>query len=160
MKVLHAQRAEGEYEVFFETLVNFKRMNYSIKGNSVSKNNASVVIKETQVIFGTTPESADILANPAELLLASFAACTLKNVERFSDLMKFDYQKAEITVKALRLEKPPRMNDIQYELKIYSDDPKLNIQLLQKNIEKFGTIYNTIKPSCDITRTLQKIMEK
>jgi uncharacterized OsmC-like protein len=97
------------------------------------------------------------LANPAELLLASFAACTLKNVERFSDLMKFQYEKAEMIVNAIRLEKPPRMDEINFELKVFSNDSKLNIDLLQKNIEKFGTVYNTLKPSCIITGEIKKI---
>jgi hypothetical protein len=34
------------------------------------------------------------------------------------------------------------MDEIQYELSRSQDD-SLNIDLLQKNIEKFGTIFNT-----------------
>ena len=125
-------------------------MKYFIKASSTSKNNASITIKQSKINFGTTPESADILANPAELFLGSFSACILKNVERFSILMNFEYSKAEITVNATRLEKPPRMDKINYELTIYSQEPNLNINLLKKNIEKFGTIYNTVKSSCSI----------
>ena len=134
-------------------------MNYSIKSNSSSKNDGSINIKQSKIAFGTTAKSEDILANPAELFLAAFSACILKNVERFSVLMKFEYSNAELIVNAIRLEKPPRMDEINYELSIYSQDPKLNINLLKKNIEKFGTIFNTVKLSCTITGEIKKISE-
>jgi len=134
-------------------------MKYFTKASSSSKNKALISIKESEIIFGITPESADNLPNPAELFLGSFSACILKNVERFSLLMNFDYSNAEIIVEATRLEKPPRMDEIYYELIIYSQDNNLNIDLLKKNIEKFGTIFNTVKTSCNIIGEIKKISE-
>ena len=78
-------------------------MNYISKASSVSKNNASVTIKESNIPFGITPEMADTLPNPAELFLGSFSACVLKNVERFSVLMNFEYRSADIMFNATRL---------------------------------------------------------
>lgn len=134
-------------------------MKYCIKATATSKKSATTNIKQTEITFGITAASADILANPAELFLASFSACILKNVERFSELMDFQYSNAEITVNASRLEKPPRMDEINYKLRIYSQDPNLNINLLKKNIEKFGTIFNTVKTSCSIVGEIRKISE-
>lgn len=132
-------------------------MEYTIRASSTSKSNASIKIKESEIVFGTTPDSTDALPNPAELFLGAFSACVLKNVERFSVMMQFEYSSAEITVSALRLEKPPRMDEIQYRLTIYSQDPALNLDLLKKNIEKFGTIYNTVKLSCSISGEIIKL---
>ncbi len=42
------------------------------------------------------------------------------------------------------------MDEIDYELKIYSQDRKLNINLLKKNIEKYETMLNTFKSICVI----------
>lgn len=134
-------------------------MKYSIKASSSSKNNATISIKQSKITFGISPESADLLANPAELFLGSFSACILKNVERFSELMHFNYASAEIEVSATRLEKPPRMDDVNYKLIIYSNDPNLNIDLLKKNIEKFGTIYNTVSSSSNIRGEIKKSTE-
>lgn len=134
-------------------------MKYSIKASSLSKNNASINIKQSEIGFGITPESAETLPNPAELFLGSFSACILKNVERFSILMNFEYSNAEITVSATRLEKPPRMDELHYELRVYSQDNNLNINLLKKNIEKFGTIFNTVKSNCSINGEVKKITE-
>ena len=132
-------------------------MNYQIKASSQSKEDAVIHIKKSNINFGTTLKNADTLPNPAELFLGSFAACMLKNVERFSSMMNFTYLKATLEVKATRLESPPRMDNIIYNLNIYSNDKKLNVVLLKKNIEKFGTIYNTIKLSCAISGTIKTL---
>lgn len=125
-------------------------MQYSIKASSISNSNASVKIKDSDIAFGITSQTEEQLPNPAELFLGSFSACLLKNVERFSHFMKFTYSKAELVVHATRLEKPPRMDELQYELRIYSLDDTINVDLLKKNIEKFGTIFNTVKASCSV----------
>ena len=132
-------------------------MNYHIKASSISNQDAVIHIKQSNLDFGTTPNTAESLPNPAELFLASFAACMLKNVERFSDLLKFTYSKAILEVNGTRLENPPRIDSIAYNLTIYSNDKKLNSDLLKKNIEKFGTIYNTVKLSCSISGTVNVI---
>lgn len=132
-------------------------MNYHIKASSVANQDAVIHIKQSEIDFGTTLTSAETLPNPAELFLGSFTACMLKNVERFSGILKFTYTKATLEVNATRLENPPRMDNIVYNLTIYSNDKKLKTSLLKKNIEKFGTIYNTIKLSCSISGTISKV---
>lgn len=129
-------------------------MTYAINAKSFANKDASITIKETSIQFGTTPQSNDTLASPADLFLSAFAACILKNVQRFSVLMKFEYTSADITVQGVRLDKPPRMDQINYQLIIETTDKNLNVNLLKKNIEKFGTIYNTVKLSCDINGTV------
>ncbi len=132
-------------------------MNYHIKAISTSNQDAVIHIKQSDIGFGTTSKTSDTLPNPAELFLGSFSACILKNVERFSSMMKFTFSKATLEVNATRLENPPRMDNIVYNLTIYSNDKKLNTDLLKKNIEKFGTIYNTVKLSCTISGTINRI---
>lgn len=126
-------------------------MYYSITAVSKASDDAIIHVKQSHIGFGTTEKTSEILPNPAELFLGSFAACILKNVERFSGMMRFGYEKAELTVHAERLENPPRMDLLTYELIIYTQDEKLNSALLKKNIEKFGTIYNTVKQICEIS---------
>ena len=132
-------------------------MYYHIKASSISNKDAVVHLKQSNLDFGTTSKTAETLPNPAELFLSSFAACILKNVERFSGMMKFTYTKATLEVNATRLENPPRMDNIVYNLTIYTHDKKLNSDLLKKNIEKFGTIYNTVKLSSSISGTIRTI---
>lgn len=132
-------------------------MNYQIKASSISDQDAVLHIKQSNIDFGTTAKTSGILPNPAEVFLGAFAACMLKNVERFSGMLKFTYTKASLEVNAVRLEKPPRIDSINYVLKINSNDKNLNTDLLKKNIEKFGTIYNTVKLACAISGTIRTI---
>ena len=128
---------------------------YHIKASSISKQEGIIQVKQSTINFGTTSLTSENLPNPAELFLSSFASCILKNVERFSVMLKFNYLKANGEVYAMRLENPPRLDNIRYNLIVYSSDKRLNIDLLKKNIEKFGTIYNTIKLSCTISGTIR-----
>jgi len=132
-------------------------MKYEINASSISGKDAALQIKESQIDFGTTAGAEESLPNPAELFLGAFAACLLKNVERFSGLLGFTYSKSNLQVRATRLENPPRMEDVEYRLEIYSNDSNLNIDILKKNIEKHGTIYNTVKQSCTITGTIEVV---
>jgi len=132
-------------------------MKYSVRAKSISGATGSVFVKQSVILFGTTVLSKDSLANPAELFLSSLASCILKNVERFSVLLKFEYSHAEINMSATRLEKPSRFKDIDYDLRIFSVDSMLNVGLLKKNIEKFGTIYNTINMSCNISGEVNQV---
>jgi uncharacterized OsmC-like protein len=134
-------------------------MNYQIKASSISNQDAVIQIKESNIDFGTTEKTAETLPNPAEIFLGSLSACMLKNVERFSTMMKFTYSKATIEVQATRLEKPPRMDNVIYNLTIYSNDKKLKLALLKKNLEQFGTIYNTVKKSCTISGTINTVAD-
>lgn len=131
-------------------------MDYQINAKAISSQDASILIKNSSIEFGTTEESTEGLPNPAELFLGSVAACVLKNVERFSKMMNFSYSEAHVRVSATRLENPPRMDHVQYLLTITSDDTKLNLSLLKKNVEKFGTIYNTVGLSSTISGTINR----
>lgn len=134
-------------------------MNYHIKAASLAKQDAKLHIKESYIDFGTTSQTANTLPNPAELFLGSFAACMLKNVERFSEMLKFTYSKATLKVDAIRLENPPRMDEVTYDLTIISNDKSLNTALLKKNLEKFGTVYNTVKLSCAISGSVKAVAD-
>lgn len=125
-------------------------MKYFAVAHSLAKQDAVIHIKEANVQFGITPQHEETLSNPAELLLGAFAACILKSVERFSGFMNFTYTSAEVKVRGTRLEKPPRMSHVDYTLTLLTSDEEINTDLLQRNIEHFGTIFNTVKVACEV----------
>lgn len=131
-------------------------MEYFVKGKSLSSGQADFSVRQSAVSFGISGDEKE-LPNPAELLLGAFAACCLKNVERFSKILKFDYETAQIEVKAERQNVPSKITDIHYIIQIKSDDKRLSTRLLHKNIEKHGTIYNTLKATCTISGDIQII---
>ena len=94
---------------------------------------------------------SDDLFGPADLLGTAFAACLLKNVERFSHLLPFRYQAASVHVTLEREQRPPRISRIRYELRLVTDEPPQRVKLLERNLVQFGTIYNTLSRACDVS---------
>ena len=91
------------------------------------------------------------LPGPGELLAAAFAACAIKNVERFSQILPFAYETAEIDVELHRNAHPSRFDRIDYVLRLVTDEPAARVDLLARNLAKHGTVYNTLAAGCEIT---------
>ncbi|MGC8513210.1 MAG: OsmC family protein [Acidimicrobiales bacterium] len=124
---------------------------YSIKARTTSAGRAEAAVGEHTVAFDAswdTPPSG--LPGPAELLAAAFAACLLKNVARFGELLKFRYGHAEVDVVARRQDSPPKFVEISYELRIATDEIDRRVELLHLNLRKYGTVYNTLASTCEV----------
>ncbi len=111
---------------------------------------ATGLVKGIHVDFDVSRERSDELPGPAELLALSFGACILKNVERFSHLLSFTYEGAEVIVEAERQDDPPRFTKITYELRVRTAEGPHRVELLHKNVRRFGTVYNTLAASCEV----------
>lgn len=124
-----------EYDVHAETL---------IRGLSTART------ADAQVYFDTHPQNTPGLMNPAELLLSAFAACVLKNIERYGRILPFDWQKAALEVHGVRQDTPPRLIKVTYILSIWTPENAHRVALLHRNLQKFGTIYNTVAAACEV----------
>lgn len=130
---------------------------YSITASQVEKAVSKALFPKAAVEFDSAKERNTGLPGPAELLLTSLAACTLKNLERFSEILSFKYDFAEITVEGERQEAPPKFIRFRYVLSIKTNEASARIELLKKNIEKYGTIYNTLAAATPIEGTISRI---
>lgn len=91
---------------------------------------------------------------PAELLCGALAACLLKNVERFSQLLPFRYDGARVVVRAERQDSPPRFTRFTYHLELVTDEPARRVELLHRNVRKFGTVSGTLGEAAEVTGDL------
>jgi len=107
--------------------------------------------RQAELRFDTGADLSDDLFGPADLLGAAFAACLLKNVERFSQILPFHYESASVHVALEREDRPPRIARIRYQLRLVTDEPAHRVDLLERNLIKFGTIYNTLAAACDVS---------
>jgi len=105
---------------------------------------------------GTTGRLED-LPGPADVLSAALCACILKNVERFSQMLPFRYESASVEVTAEREGPPPRIVRMSYHLRVVTDETPARLELLHKNIRKFGTITNTLAAACELTGTIEAV---
>ena len=106
---------------------------------------------------GTTTLSVDStwggkppLPGPAELLASAFAACLLKNLARTQDLMAFEYDGAEVEVIARRQDSPPKFVEVAYTLRVTTAEPQRRVDLVHRNLRRYGTVYNTLAAVCDV----------
>ena len=127
---------------------------YQIEAHVVRPGVSVAESKKAVIEFDTSAAQSDALPGPADLLTISFAACALKNVERFSQILGFSYRSASISVTSERQEAPPRMTKVTYSLRVKTDEPDDRVDLLHRNIRRHGTIYNTLAAVCEVSGDL------
>ena len=130
-------------------------LEYNIKASSLAGGEAKAKANNGIINFDASAGRQENLPNPAELLLTSLAACMLKNVERFSEILKYDYTQAKVSIKGVRNDNPPFMSKIDYTLQVESDMEEKKLHLLHKNILKFGTITNTLAKVAELNGTIE-----
>ena len=126
-------------------------LTYSVDAGRAGEGVAVAWTRDTEIRFDTGVDLSDDLFGPANLLGAAFAACLLKSVERFSHLLPFRYEGATVHVSLEREQRPPRISKIRYELRLVTDEPPQRVRLLERNLVRFGTIYNTLSHACDVS---------
>jgi uncharacterized OsmC-like protein len=94
--------------------------------------------------------------NPVELLLASLAACILKGTERVIPMLQFDLRGIEVSLRGVRQDSPPKIISIRYEITVDTDETDARLALLHKNLQKFGTIYNTLAGTTDLSGNIRR----
>ena len=134
-------------------------LEYEIKATVETGGKAKATANQSAIRFDATSGRDEILPNPAELLLTSLAACMLKNVQRYSEILKISYRSAKITLNGVRNDNPPYMKEIRYKLEIDTDADERKINNWHKNILKFGTITNTLMRACDVKGEMIKTEE-
>lgn len=124
---------------------------YTVTAHTNGDGTSTAVTKREEIRFDSSPVQGDELPGPADLLTAAFAACMLKNVERMGDLLPFGWTSASVEVRAERQDSPPQMTAISYRLEVVTDEPEHRVELLHRNISRYGTIYNTLAAVCGVS---------
>ncbi|MCK6513549.1 OsmC family protein [Myxococcota bacterium] len=127
---------------------------YSVVGVSQPGGEAQLNVFGASLAIDAGAQRDLVRPGPAELLCGALAACVLKNVERFSTTLPFAYRAARVTVQAERQDSPPRFTRFTYSLELVTDEPPRRLALLQRNIEKFGTVSGTLGLAAEVVGEL------
>lgn len=128
---------------------------YHARGETQPGGEAHIVTLAATIPFDGSPTMGDQVPGPAHLLASALAACVLKNVERFSHMLHFEYSKAHVQVELERRDSPPRIVRATYTLDVNTDEAAKRCRLLHKNIRKFGTISNTLALACELSGAMR-----
>ncbi len=94
--------------------------------------------------------------NPVELLLAALAACLLKGIERVTPMLQLRIDGAEVSLEAIRQDVPPKLVEIRYEIVVDSAETDQRLDLLHRNLLKYGTISNTLSAAVPLRGSLRR----
>ncbi len=129
---------------------------YSVVAATNGDGTSTITTGQRQIVFDSSRGQGDELPGPADLAASAFAACVLENVERFGEILDFEWRHARIEVTADRQDAPPKLTSIEYRLEIATGESDHRIEHLHRNISKFGTIYNTFAAACDVHGTIER----
>lgn len=131
-------------------------LEYRVAARRIDSHGSEATTKEARITIDTDMAGRSDAFNPAELLLASLAACILKGTERMIPMLKFDLRGIEVSLHGVRQDSPPKMVRIDYEIVVDTDEPDTRLTLLHKNLQKYGTIYNTLAGATELSGTIRR----
>lgn len=112
--------------------------------------------KDAELVMDTGVNGRPDAFNPAELFLAAIAACMIKGIERVTPLLEFNVRGVELHLHGVRQDSPPKLVSIDYELIVDTDEDEQRLELLHKNVRKYGTISNTVASATALTGTIRR----
>lgn len=131
-------------------------LEYSVTANRVDDHGSLAETKQARITLDTDMKGRADAFNPAELFLASVAACMIKGIERVTPMLKFDLQGVEVKLHGVRQDSPPKMISIDYEIIVDTSENDQRLALLHKNVRKFGTISNTVAEATNLEGTIRR----
>ena len=119
-------------------------LEYKVSARRIDAHGSIATSKDAQITLDTDMEGRRNAFNPAELLLAAVAACMIKGIERVAPMLQFELRGVEVNLHGVRQDSPPKMISIEYEIRVDTDETDQRLELLHKNVRKYGTISNTV----------------
>lgn len=126
-------------------------MDYRVKAWRVDANGSLATARDATVVLGTDMAGRPDAMNPVELLLSALAACMIKGVERVAPMLEFRFDAVEVSLQAIRQDAPPKITAISYDIRVTTDESDARLDLLHRNILKYGTISNTLAGAVPLT---------
>jgi uncharacterized OsmC-like protein len=124
-------------------------LEYTVSAKRLDDTGSEATARGAHIILETGMAGRPDALNPAELLLASLAACMIKGAERVAPMIKFDLRGLEVSLHGQRQDSPPKMV-------VDTSETDERIELLHKNIRKYGTISNTLDGALELSGTIKR----
>ncbi len=119
-------------------------LEYQVNARGIDSHGSKAATKQALIVLDTDMSGRADAFNPDELLLASLAACILKCTERVIPMLAFSLRGIEVSLHGQRQDAPPKMIRIDYHIVVDTDESDQQLDLLHHNLQKYGTIYNTL----------------
>ncbi|MCX7286751.1 MAG: OsmC family protein [Rhodobacterales bacterium] len=131
-------------------------MRYEVNARRVNEFGSLAIAHGAEVALGTDLGGRSGAMNPVELLLASLAACMIKGAERVAPTLKFQFDGINLRLEAERQDAPPKLISIRYEIIVSTGESDQRLDLLHRNILKYGTISNTLAAAVPLSGSIRR----
>lgn len=119
-------------------------LEYHVTARRIDAHGSEARTKDAVLVLDTDLSGRPDAFNPAELFRASIAACMLKGIERVTPLLDFQLHGVTVSLQGVRQDAPPKMLSVTYDITVDTEEPDARLDLLHKNVRKYGTISNTV----------------
>ncbi|WP_417256641.1 OsmC family protein [Celeribacter halophilus] len=131
-------------------------LDYTVTARRIDEHGSEARTKDALIVLDTDMKGRADAFNPAEMLLASLAACMLKGTERVIPMLEFDLRGIEVSLRGQRQDSPPKMVKIDYEIVVDTDETDQRLDLLHRNLQKYGTIHNTLAGATELSGQIRR----
>ncbi|MDO9588085.1 MAG: OsmC family protein [Brevundimonas sp.] len=131
-------------------------LEYRVHARRIDSHGSEATCKEARLVLDTDMAGRPDAFNPAEMLLASLAACILKGTERVLPMLQFDLRGIEVSLHGIRQDAPPKMVRIDYDIVVDTGESDARLDLLHRNLQKYGTIMNTLAGATELVGTIRR----
>ena len=131
-------------------------MQYEVSARRLDGTGSLATSHGAEVRLATDMDGRKDALNPVELLLSALAACMIKGAERVLPTLKFQLDGMKVHLVADRQDAPPKLTAIRYEITVASPESDARLDLLHRNILKYGTISNTLNAAVPLTGIIRR----
>jgi uncharacterized OsmC-like protein len=129
---------------------------YFVQACRIDAHGSIATCKSAKLALDTDVTGRQDAFNPTELFLASIAACMIKGIERVTPMIHFDLRGVDLEMSADRQDSPPKIIAVRYKMIVDTDESDQRLDLLHRNVRKYGTISNTVATAVALDGTVAR----
>lgn len=133
-----------------------RMLEYRVSARRIDAHGSEAAAMQATLTLDTDLNGRPDAFNPAELFLASIAACMIKGIERVAPMIHFQFEGVEVNLHGIRQDTPPMMVAVDYEIIVQTDEDDRRLELLHTNVRKYGTISNTVAKATRLEGSIRR----
>jgi uncharacterized OsmC-like protein len=131
-------------------------LEYRVLARRLDAHGSEATTKDARLVLDTDLQGRADAFNPAELFLASIAACMIKGIERVAPMIHFRFDGVEVRLHGIRQDAPPMITEVTYEIIVDTGEDDRRLELLHTNVRKYGTISNTVAKATKLEGVIRR----
>jgi uncharacterized OsmC-like protein len=131
-------------------------LEYRVLARRLDAHGSEATTKDARLVLDTDLQGRADAFNPAELFLASIAACMIKGIERVAPMIHFRFDGVEVKLHGIRQDAPPMITEVTYEIIVDTGEDDRRLELLHTNVRKYGTISNTVAKATKLEGVIRR----